>query len=98
MDHKEHLITGPLGKALADKDGLDLQEAIVQYTRKSPGTTFFHGSKPINSLWVSSNLDISNACVMPFEYSVGDHRTFILDIPIKLLVGINPVKIVQPAG
>jgi hypothetical protein len=29
---------------------------------------------------------------------VGDHRAFIIDIPIKSLVGINPVKIVCPAG
>ncbi len=35
---------------------------------------------------------------MPSGYGVGGHRAFILDIPIELLVGINPVKIVQPAG
>ncbi len=35
---------------------------------------------------------------MPFGYGVGNHRAFILDIPIKSLVGINPVKIVWPAG
>jgi hypothetical protein len=98
MDHNKHVITGALGKALADKDGFNLREAIVQYTGKIPGATFFCGSKPINGLWISSNLDISNACVMLFRYSVGDHCTFILDIPIKSLVSINPVKIVQPAG
>jgi hypothetical protein len=35
---------------------------------------------------------------MPFGYGVGNHRAFILDIPIKSLVGINPVKIVRPAS
>ncbi len=35
---------------------------------------------------------------MPFGYGVGDHRAFILDIPIKSLVGINPMKIVRPAS
>ena len=35
---------------------------------------------------------------MPFGYGVGDHRAFIVDIPIESLVGINPVKIVRPAG
>ena len=94
MDHNKHVITGALGKALADKDGFNLREAIVQYTGKIPGATFFCGSKPIIGLWVSSNLDISNACVMPFGYGAGNHCAFILDILIKSLVGINPVKIV----
>ncbi len=49
-------------------------------------------------MWVSSNLEISNACMMPFGYGIGDHCTFILDIPIESLVGVDPVKIVRPAG
>jgi hypothetical protein len=34
---------------------------------------------------------------MTFGYGVGDHRAFIVNIPLELLVGINPVKIVQPS-
>jgi hypothetical protein len=98
MDHNKNVINGPLGKELADKEGLDLHEAIVQHMGASPGTTFFCGSRPINGIWVSSDLEISNASVMPFGYSIGDHHAFILDIPIQSLVGINPVKIVRPAG
>ncbi len=98
MDHNKHVINGSLGKELADKEGPDLQEAIIHHMGTSPGATFFQGSKPINGLWVSCNLDISNACVMPFGYGIGDHRAFILNIPIKSLVGVDPVKIVQPAG
>jgi hypothetical protein len=94
MDHNEHMINGPLGKMLADKEGLDLQEAIVHHTGTSPGATFFRCSKPIDRLWVSSNLDISNACMMSFGYSIGNHRAFIPDIPIKSLVGVDPVMIV----
>jgi hypothetical protein len=98
MDHNEHVINRPLEKELADKEGLELREAIVQHTGTSPGTTFFRGSKPIIGMWVSSNLKISNACMMPFGYGIGDHCAFILDIPIESLVGVDPVKIVQPAG
>jgi hypothetical protein len=50
MDHNEHVINGQLGKILADKDGPDLQEVIMQHTGMSPGATFFRGSKPINGL------------------------------------------------
>ena len=98
MDHNEHVTNGPLGKELGNRDGLDLRDAIIQHTGKSPGATFFQGSKPIDGIWVSSDLDISNACVMPFGYGVGDHRAFILDIPLESLIGINPVRIVRPVG
>ncbi len=98
MDYDEHMTKGALGKALGDRDGLDLQEAIIHHTGKSPGATYFRGSKPIDSLWISSDIEISNACVMPFVYGVGDHCAFVLDVPIKLLVGIDLVKIVCPAS
>jgi hypothetical protein len=98
MDHNKIVVTGALGTVLSDKDGLDLREAVIQHTGKHPGATFFCGSKQIDGLWVSSDLNICNACVMPFGYGVGDHHVFIVDIPLFLLVGINPVKIVQPAG
>ena len=98
MDHNEHVINRPLGKALANKEGPDLRKAIVQYTGTSPGAMFFQGKLPIDGLWVLGDLDVSNACVMPFGYGIGDHRAFILDIPLKLLAGVDPVKIVCPAG
>ncbi len=98
MDHNEHTLKGALGTALSDKAGLDMREAVVQYTGTHPGATFFRGSKPINGFWVTSDLNVSNACVMPFGYGVGDHQAFIVDIPLELLVGIDPVKIVRPSG
>ncbi len=98
IDHNEHAIEGKLGKALADREGLNLREAILSHTRASPGATFFWGLCQIDILWVSSDLDISNMCVMPFGFGVGNHRAFILDIPLESLVGINPVKIVRPAS
>jgi hypothetical protein len=41
MDHNKHMIMGALGKALADKDRLDLREAILQYTGKAQVQHFF---------------------------------------------------------
>ncbi len=98
MDHNEHVIKGPLGKALPNKDGPDLSKAIMLHMGASPGATFFRGSQPIDCLWVSNDLDISNACVMLFGFGVGNHRAFILGIPLELLVGVNPVKIIRPVS
>jgi hypothetical protein len=41
MDHNKHVIKGPLGKALTNKDGPDLSKAIMLHMRVSPGATFF---------------------------------------------------------
>ena len=98
MDHNEHVYDGMLGKALSDREGLNLREVILETTGVQTGATFFRGSHPIDGLWASADLDISNACVMPFGYGVGDHRAFILDIPLESLVGINPMRISRPAS
>ena len=35
---------------------------------------------------------------MQFGYSIGNHCTFIFDMPLESLVGVDPMKIVCPAG
>ncbi len=96
MDHNEHTYDGPLGRALADPGGIALQEAVLQHTGRRTGATFFQGSKPINGLWVTSNFEIANACVMSFGYGIRDHQMFILDITMESLIGKNPTKVVHP--
>jgi hypothetical protein len=41
MGHNEHVINRAIGKALVDRDGLDLQETILRHTGRSSGATFF---------------------------------------------------------
>ncbi len=87
-----------LGKALSNRNGLNLQEVILKQTGAPMGATFFWGSQPIDELWALDDLDISNACVMLFGYGVGNHRAFVLDIPLQSLVGVNTVQIVRPSS
>jgi hypothetical protein len=98
MDHNEHVYDGMLGKALSNREGLNLHKVILKQTGTPTGATIFQGSHPIDGLWASDNLNISKACVMPFGYGVGDHCTFILNIPLESLIGVNPVWIVRPAS
>ncbi len=98
MDHNKHTCDKPLGRALLDPDGLGLQEAVLRHTGRRTGATFSRGSKSIAGLWVTSNIEITNACVMPFGYGIGDHRMFILDVTMESLIGKNPTKIVHPAS
>ncbi len=86
MDHNEHTYDRTLGRALADTSGLRLQEAVLHHTGTQTGATFFRGSKPIDGLWVSRDIEILNECVTPFWYGVGDHRMFVLDITLESLI------------
>ena len=44
------------------------------------------------------DIEIANACVMPFGYGIGDHRMFILDVTMESLVGKKPIKVVHSAS
>jgi hypothetical protein len=96
MDHNKHTYDGPLSRALADTSGLGLCEAVLHHTGTQTGAAFFRGSKPINGLWVSSNINIANVCVTPFRYGVGDHCMFVLDVTLESLIGKKERKIVLP--
>jgi hypothetical protein len=86
-----------LGKALPDIDGLAMKEVVGEFTGKSIGSTFFRGSKPIDGVWATSNITISNAAIMPVGYGIADHRLFVIDLMAADIIGSTPPKVVRPA-
>jgi hypothetical protein len=98
MDHNNHTYNRPLGRALADTSSLGLRKAVLHYTGTQTGATFFRGSKPINGLGVSSNINIANMCIMPFGYGVGNHQMFVLGVTLESLIGKTPTKIIRSAS
>ena len=73
-------------------------EAVVNYTGKKIGATFFRGTKPIDGVWVTSDVVIIGACVMPAGCGIGDHRLFVLEFLTSSLIGHDPPKIVRAAA
>ena len=41
MDHNEHVYDGMLGRALSDREGLNLREVILDTTGVRMGATYF---------------------------------------------------------
>ena len=70
-------------------------EAVGNYTGKKIGATFFRGTKPIDGVWVTYDVVIIGACVMPAGYRIGDHRLFVLDFLTSSLIGHDTPKIVR---
>ena len=79
MDVNEDIYLKSIGKALVETDDLDMIEAVGNFTGRKIGATFFRGTKPIDGVWVTSDVVITGACEMPAGYGIGDHRLFVVD-------------------
>jgi hypothetical protein len=87
-----NIYTQALGKLLTDYKGLGMIEAVRRYTWKKIGPMHFRGQLPIDGIWTTPYVTVSNACIMPAGYGIGDHRLFIIDLHTALLVGPGPPR------
>ena len=58
MDVNEDIYRKSIGKALIMSEDLQMIEAVGNYTGKKIGATFFRGTKPIDGVWVTSDVVI----------------------------------------
>jgi exonuclease III len=96
LDANENVYKKAIGKALTSVDGLAMKEVVGDFTGTPIGPTYFRGSKPIDAVWATSDVDVVGACIMPAGYGIGDHRLFVVDFLASSLLGTTPKKIVRP--
>jgi hypothetical protein len=92
MDANEDVYKKSIGKALMDR----MVKVVRDFTGQKIGPMYFHGLKPINSVWATSNVHVVGASIMPAGYGVGDHQLFVVDFAGKSLLGNAPKKIIHP--
>jgi hypothetical protein len=51
-----------------------MKEVVGQFTGKKVGPMFFRGCKLIGDIRATSDVKISNACIMPVGYGIGNHE------------------------
>ena len=73
-----------------------MKEVVGDFTGRQVGPTYFRGSKPIDAVWATSDLQVAGACIMPAGYGIGDHRLFVIDFVTSSLIGLSPKRIVRP--
>ena len=78
MDVNKDIYRKSIEKALTMSEDLQMIEAVGNYTGNKIGATSFRGTKPIDGVWVTFDVVIIGACVMPAGYGIGDHRLFVL--------------------
>ena len=84
MDANEHVLTGSFTSKLQE---IGLLEISHRCWGDVEPNTFTRGSKPIDGVWASAELEIGGFKILPFSESVGDHRTMIFDVSTRSLIG-----------
>jgi hypothetical protein len=97
LDANENIYRGELGWQLTKLGGLGMREVVGEFTARQLGATHFRGSKPIDGVWTTDDTNMTNACVMPVGFGVGDHRLFVIDLATTTLVGSGTTTVVHPA-
>jgi len=87
LDANKDIYRKAIGKALTEEDGLDMKEVVGSSTGKRIDPTFFRGQLPIDGVWATSDIRVSNACIMPAGYGIGDHRLFVINMHTSSLIG-----------
>lgn len=98
MDANEHIYKKSIGRTLTDVAGLNMREVVGTFTGKPLGATFFRGSKPIDAIWATQDVQVVGACVMPAGFGIGDHRLFVVDFKAESLVGEQPPRVIRAAA
>jgi hypothetical protein len=94
MNTNKNIYRGKLGQQRMELHGLGIKEMVGDFTTTQLGATYFQGRKPIDAIWATCNITVANACMMLFEYGVGDHHLFVVDFTTVMLVGTGLQKIV----
>ncbi len=63
MDVNEDIYKKSIGRTLTDREGLNMVEAVGEFTGKKIGPTFFWGSKPIDGIWTTTDIIVMHVCV-----------------------------------
>ncbi len=95
LDANKNIHKKLLGKALMNIEGLAMKEVVGEFTHQPVGPTYFRGLKPIDGVWATSDIAVSNACIMPAGYGIRDHCMFVVDFNAKDIIGQAPPRAIQ---
>ena len=95
IDANEHITKGLIHAQLTSND-VGLKEISHRSWGPSPPHTHINGSIPIDGIFASPELEVSNCLLLSFHESVGDHRSMIVEVSTRSLLGQHQSSIVRP--
>lgn len=98
IDANEHILRGPIATRLRSDD-IELHEAGHRFwDHGSEPHTYVDGSLPIDGIFATPDIDVTNFLGLSFHESVGDHRTMIVEITTSSAIGRFQGNIVRPTS
>ncbi len=97
LDANKNIYRGELGRQLTKLNSLGMKEVVGEFTAQQLEAMYFRGSEPIDGVWTTGDITMTNACVMPVGFGVGDHQLFVIDFATTTLVGSGTTTVVCPA-
>ena len=94
-DMNEHVLQGPLARRLLQ---LGLVEATHSSWGETPPNTHVSGTRPIDGIYHSPDIEVIATMQLSFHESVGDHRSAIIDVTARSFIGTDGHKIVRPTA
>ncbi len=95
IDANEHILSGRISKKLAE---LGIQERSHKFWGSTEPNTYIDGSQPIDGIFASPELEITNCLSLSFHESVGDHHTIIVELSTRSILGQHQSTIVRPTS
>ena len=97
MDANEHAMDGPLRRML-EAEGVELEEFSHKYYGNEPPHTFIDGKIPIDTGYKTPDVEVTAFCMLSFMESPGDHRSWLIEVTTRSMLGRDLLKIVRPPG
>ena len=98
IDLNEHSLRGKISKRLCSDD-IELKECTHHFwPDQLEPNTHIDGSQPIDGIFATPDIDVTNSLLLSFHESVGDHRTMIVEVTTKSAIGRYQGKIVRPTS
>ena len=86
-----------IGKWSVELRKLGLVESLTIVTTDPVPAIHIQGSKQIDTVWVTPNIEIRAASLCIFNFSTDNHLAFIVDIDITSILGDKYVPICSPS-
>ena len=94
LDMNDHVLRGQLAVRLRDE--LGLIEVTASHWGKVEPNTHIDGTDPIDTWWVSDDIEVTGVKMLSFHQSVGDHRTILIEASTRSMIGEDRFKVVRP--
>ena len=93
----EDAIQGELS-LLLQEEGLELEEFTQGFWSGDTPASYINGNKLIVLGTKTKNLEVTQWLLLPWIASVGDHRTWIVELSLRSMLGPNLLRIQKSIG